>query len=459
MPQESNPYGGSVGDDGRSRYAESVSDGERSPESIKTIKNPPGWKRGRKKTSRSVDDSKSTSVWVRDSKKYSGDKRGQRGGERDGGRDGENPPRSMKDVKKSSESVKGGENPPGSVKDGGRDGNKGEADDRRKNDDRDPVNDRKSQKYDKKRSADNGRKDNSGSHRLEEDDGQTLVSDGEYGDSKKVGRKMKERDKKEREERREKREEKDVEEEQKMEMGEEIETDLMTQDPIGSSMSTESDDETVRADPENGGRKMESDVRSEHRTRTSRSGQMDVPPPPSGDSDVTVTPRRVRSHVSTGSRTTSHKSDSRRGEEHDVKYKHSARPGDTERPVERSDSATNSDGGRGGKYEIQPNHKVRPQDSRSVVAPPNINNASTQKSSNHGSSAPKVAEKTQYKVPAYSHSKATEKKQLPYTVPVNLLPEGTSEDPNQEESATWKPRKISYQAQYTAVPNQFFTHK
>ncbi|TGO79181.1 hypothetical protein BELL_0041g00250 [Botrytis elliptica] len=76
-----------------------------------------------------------------------------------------------------------------------------------------------------------------------------------------------------------------------------------------------------------------------------------------------------------------------------------------------------------------------------------VSNARTQEFSIHGSGAPEVTEQV------------TEKKQLPHKVHVNLLPEDASEDSDQEGSAKWKPRKIAYQAPYTAVPNSHFSHK
>ncbi|TGO29438.1 hypothetical protein BPAE_0015g00820 [Botrytis paeoniae] len=285
-----------------------------------------------------------------------------------------------------------------------------------------------------------------------------------------------------------------------------------TQDPIDSDMSTVSDDQTVYTNPLDGGRRMQSVVKFKLRTGTSRSGRLEAPPSPSGE-------------------TKSHKSDSRKGKEHDVKSKHSARPQDTEGPVEPFDSVSNvsypapppnvtvsstrtplpqhsevsigsrsvnhrSDNGKGKEHKVKSNHGARSRDSEApsqfsdtssyksessvfpastIMSPPAHSQVPTgsrpakhrsdkgkerehksnliQKSSNHGSGIPEVAEKMQYKYPL------TKPIETQYKVPINWQSEGTSEDSNQNKAATWTPIEIKYAPKYTVERNRYFTHK
>ncbi|KAF7886398.1 hypothetical protein EAF00_010501 [Botryotinia globosa] len=121
-----------------------------------------------------------------------------------------------------------------------------------------------------------------------------------------------------------------------------VEPDIpSTQDPIDSNMSTVSDDPTIRVSLRHGGRRMEVDVGSEHSSRKPRSGRLEAQPSRGEDSDETVTPRTYRSHKST-----THKSDSREGNEHKVGSKHGARSRDSEGPVDQVtpfDSISNVD--------------------------------------------------------------------------------------------------------------------
>ncbi|KAF7945818.1 uncharacterized protein EAE97_004856 [Botrytis byssoidea] len=118
-----------------------------------------------------------------------------------------------------------------------------------------------------------------------------------------------------------------------------VEPDIpSTQDPIGSNMSTVSDDPTIRVSLRHGGRRMEVNVRSEHSSRKPRSGQSEAPPSRTeySDSDETVTPRKYDYQKST-----THKSDSGKGNKHKVGSKHGARSRDSEDDeVEPSDSIT-----------------------------------------------------------------------------------------------------------------------
>ncbi|TGO15373.1 hypothetical protein BTUL_0041g00580 [Botrytis tulipae] len=109
-----------------------------------------------------------------------------------------------------------------------------------------------------------------------------------------------------------------------------------------------------------------------------------------------------------------------------------------------------SNDGKGREHEIRSDHSARPRDSRSVRAPSRVSTTSTQESSDHGSGVPEVAKKEPYLVPAYTYG-VTKTQSM---VPVNLLPK----DPSEDSSTKWTPDKISYQPQYTAKPNAYFTH-
>ncbi|TGO29437.1 hypothetical protein BPAE_0015g00810 [Botrytis paeoniae] len=158
-PRESNPYADSVENDGRSRYDESINDGERSPGSTRTIKNTPGWRRKREPPSESKNSSRSVDGFYTRNKDGSsrpnndgrddnrsniasesgsqrGDGRSRRGGEGSGGKDGKTSSGSVISKKSSK-----------SGKDGGS--NKGSSD----NDIKTLVSDRHSEKGDGKKVA------------------------------------------------------------------------------------------------------------------------------------------------------------------------------------------------------------------------------------------------------------------------------------------------------------------
>ncbi|KAF7947656.1 hypothetical protein EAE96_008736 [Botrytis aclada] len=182
--------------------------------------------------------------------------------------------------------------------------------------------------------------------------------------------------------------------------------------PIRDNMTTVSGDETVLADPANGGRRMESDVGSKRRVRTSHSRPSEAPRSSSRDSDKTVTPRTYRPQVSTGSETKTHKSDDRKEKGPKIKSKHRARPEDTESHVTPDDSASNanyhappsnitsssarkslpppsevsagsssvnhrSDNGKGREPKVKSNHGARSRASEGSVAPSRISNTSS----------------------------------------------------------------------------------